>query len=163
MDGGPPCRYGLVTEGIYMDGCCTKGRGEDSTEVSPTLIMRSGPFTRVQAPEMELDVLGAESEGQIGYLLERELSGKLPGSQVVALLTQTVVDPKDPAFSNPTKFIGPMYSEQDAERYAAIPPSLPPSPVQSRDASLWSRDFSRTPVWVRESFAGLLEAFARFS
>jgi carbamate kinase len=67
---------------------------------------------------MELDVLGAESEGQIGYLLESEISGQLDGAQVVALLTQTVVDPKDPAFQNPTKFIGPMYFKEDAERCA---------------------------------------------
>jgi len=65
-----------------------------------------------------LDVLGAESEGMIGYLLERELANALPGRQVVSLLTQTVVDALDPAFRTPTKPIGPLYSEDEARRLA---------------------------------------------
>src|ERR1700690_3153652 len=50
-----------------------------------------------------LDVLGAESEGMIGYLLEQELGNALPERQVASLLTQTVVDARDPAFLRPTK------------------------------------------------------------
>ena len=63
-----------------------------------------------------LDVLGAETEGMIGYLLERELANALPDRHVASLLTQTVVDALDPAFRNPTKPIGPMYDEQSAQR-----------------------------------------------
>ncbi|HEX5616092.1 MAG TPA: carbamate kinase [Acidimicrobiia bacterium] len=65
-----------------------------------------------------LDVLGAQSEGMIGYLLERELGNAIPDRDVVSLLTQTVVDALDPAFRHPTKPIGPVYSEADAQRLA---------------------------------------------
>lgn len=66
-----------------------------------------------------LDVLGAESEGMIGYLLEQELRNALPGRDVATLLTQVVVSETDPAFSRPTKPIGPMYDEDEARRLAA--------------------------------------------
>jgi carbamate kinase len=66
-----------------------------------------------------LDVLGAESEGMIGYLLEQELGNALPERRVASLLTQTVVDPLDPAFQHPTKPIGPVYEATVAQRLAA--------------------------------------------
>ena len=65
-----------------------------------------------------LDILGAESEGMIGYLIELELENRLPKQQVVTLLTQIEVSMKDPAFKNPSKPIGPVYNEQDAKRLA---------------------------------------------
>src|SRR5688572_2626017 len=58
-----------------------------------------------------LDVLGAETEGMIGYLLEQELANALGHERVATLLTRTVVRSDDPAFQNPTKFIGPLYPE----------------------------------------------------
>lgn len=61
-----------------------------------------------------LDVLGAESEGMIGYLLEQSLANQLPKRNVATLLTQVVVDPNDPAFSHPTKPIGPVYGAKQA-------------------------------------------------
>jgi carbamate kinase len=66
-----------------------------------------------------LDVLDAESEGMIGYLLEEELRNVLPGREVATLLTQVVVDPADPAFAHPTKPIGPVYEASTAQRLAA--------------------------------------------
>lgn len=67
-----------------------------------------------------LDVLGAETEGMIGYMLEQELENALGHDRPVAtLLTQVVVDPKDPAFEKPTKFVGPVYDREEAERRAA--------------------------------------------
>ena len=65
-----------------------------------------------------LDLLGAESEGMIGYLLERELANALPEREVASLLTQTVVDALDPAFRKPTKPIGPVYGGGEAVRLA---------------------------------------------
>lgn len=65
-----------------------------------------------------LDVLGAESEGMIGYLLDQGLVGELPDRRIATLLTQVVVDPGDPAFRHPTKPIGPVYTRQEAERLA---------------------------------------------
>jgi carbamate kinase len=64
------------------------------------------------------DVLGAESEGMVGYLLDQALRNELPDSQIAALLTQVVVDPDDPAFDAPTKPIGPVYDEATAQRLA---------------------------------------------
>ncbi|WP_434111070.1 carbamate kinase [Paraburkholderia caffeinilytica] len=64
-----------------------------------------------------LDVLDAESEGMIGYLLEQELANALPArKQVATLLTRVEVDARDPAFQHPTKPIGPVYTEAEAER-----------------------------------------------
>jgi carbamate kinase len=61
-----------------------------------------------------LDVLGSETEGQIGYVLELELGNAIPEQETVALLTRVVVDADDPAFSAPSKFIGPVYSKSEA-------------------------------------------------
>ncbi|MEN0107851.1 MAG: carbamate kinase [Pseudomonas sp.] len=67
-----------------------------------------------------LDVLGAETEGMIGYMIEQELGNLLPIEVPFAtLLTQVEVDANDPAFAKPTKPIGPVYSKEDAERLAA--------------------------------------------
>jgi len=66
-----------------------------------------------------LDVLGAESEGMIGYLIEQELTNELPGRDVVTLLTQVVVDRGDSAFRNPSKPVGPVYTEETARRLAS--------------------------------------------
>jgi carbamate kinase len=64
-----------------------------------------------------LDVLGAQTEGMIGYMIEQELGNLLPFEVPFAtILTMVEVDRDDPGFSNPTKFIGPVYSESDAER-----------------------------------------------
>jgi carbamate kinase len=65
-----------------------------------------------------LDVLGAETEGMIGYLLEQELRNCLPHRHVATLLTQVKVNPQDPAFAQPTKPIGPLYSQIEAEQLA---------------------------------------------
>jgi carbamate kinase len=65
-----------------------------------------------------LDVLGSETEGQIGYVLELELDNAVPEEETVAVLTRVVVDADDPAFSAPSKFIGPMYSASEARSLA---------------------------------------------
>lgn len=66
-----------------------------------------------------LDVLGAETEGMIGYMIEQELGNLLPEEVPFAtLLTMIEVDPADPAFLDPTKFIGPVYDEAEARRLA---------------------------------------------
>ncbi|MEO1987978.1 MAG: carbamate kinase [Martelella sp.] len=66
-----------------------------------------------------LDVLGAETGGMIGYMIEQELENALDHAKPVAtLLTQVVVDARDPAFGKPTKFIGPVYDRDEAEARA---------------------------------------------
>jgi carbamate kinase len=70
---------------------------------------------------MPLDVLGAESEGWIGYALELALRNALPkDALVVTIITQTLVDAEDPAFVKPTKPIGPVYDEATAHRLAEL-------------------------------------------
>ncbi|HVQ12025.1 MAG TPA: carbamate kinase [Vicinamibacterales bacterium] len=66
------------------------------------------------------DVLGAQTEGMIGYMIEQELGNLLPFERPFAtLLTMIEVDPDDPGFKNPTKFIGPVYSKEEADHLAA--------------------------------------------
>jgi carbamate kinase len=67
-----------------------------------------------------LDILDAESEGMVGYLIEQELNNALPDGRMMAtLLTQIRVDPQDPAFRNPTKPIGPLYTQAEAKQIAS--------------------------------------------
>jgi carbamate kinase len=67
-----------------------------------------------------LDVLGAQTEGMIGYVLEQELGNVLPPDQPIAtILTMVEVDPGDPAFTNPTKFVGPVYTQAQADQLAS--------------------------------------------
>jgi carbamate kinase len=72
----------------------------------------------VQVPPYPLDVLGAETEGMIGYLLDQELVNALGARPVATLLTQVIVDADDPAFAKPTKFIGPVYTKERAQQLA---------------------------------------------
>ncbi len=67
-----------------------------------------------------LDVLGAQTEGMIGYMIEQELGNLMPFEQPFAtILSMVEVDPDDPAFENPTKPIGPLYSEEEARKLQA--------------------------------------------
>ncbi|HET9102723.1 MAG TPA: carbamate kinase [Solirubrobacteraceae bacterium] len=81
-----------------------------------------------------LDVLGSETEGQIGYVLELELDNAIRDQETVVVLTRVVVDASDPAFSAPSKFIGPVYSERDARSLAHRH-----GWVVKRDGSAWRR------------------------
>ncbi len=66
-----------------------------------------------------LDVIGAETVGMIGYMIEQELGNIIPADDhIVTVLTQVVVDSKDPAFQKPTKPVGPIYARKEAERLA---------------------------------------------
>ena len=66
-----------------------------------------------------LDILGAESQGMIGYMLQQALKNQLPQREISVLLTQVEVDPDDPAFHNPTKYIGPVYDPAQADALQA--------------------------------------------
>lgn len=72
-----------------------------------------------EVPMYPLDVLGAETAGMIGYMIQQELSNTVPGSASIAtVLTQIQVDPKDPAFQKPSKPVGPVYSKEEADKIA---------------------------------------------
>lgn len=82
------------------------------------LALEAAAYTEV--PESPLDVLGAETQGMIGYLIEQELGNRLPFEKPLAsLLTMIEVDPDDPAFTDPSKPIGPLYSQSEADKLAA--------------------------------------------
>lgn len=72
-------------------------------------------------PAYPLDVLGAESQGMIGYVVAQELRNALALRAVACLLTQTIVDAADPAFGRPTKPIGPVYPSMEEGRRASRP------------------------------------------
>src|SRR5512132_3778011 len=65
-----------------------------------------------------LDVLDAETAGQIGYVLEMQLDNYIDHQDTVAVITRVVVDESDPAFTSPSKFIGPVYGEREAAEVA---------------------------------------------
>ncbi|SFK31652.1 carbamate kinase [Pseudovibrio ascidiaceicola] len=81
------------------------------------LALQGAAYEQVEA--YPLDVLGAETVGMIGYMIEQELGNLLPFEKPFAtILTQVEVDPNDPAFKDPTKPIGPLYSKEEAEKLA---------------------------------------------
>jgi carbamate kinase len=82
------------------------------------LALQGAAYTEV--PTYPLDLLGAQTEGMIGYLIQQELGNVLPFEKHLAtLLTQIEVDPDDPAFGDPTKPIGPIYTAEQADALAA--------------------------------------------
>lgn len=106
------------------------------------LALQSDAYKSVES--YPLDVLGAESMGMIGYMIEQAFDKVLQSDPMtVTLLTQIEVDPHDAAFRDPTKFIGPVYSRDEAEKLArergwAVKPDgdkwrrVVPSPVPVR-------------------------------
>jgi carbamate kinase len=106
--------------------------------------------------EYPLDILDAETEGMIGYLLEQELGNLLaPGRPMATILTRIVVDPADPAFDHPTKPIGPVYDREAAERHA-----VEKSWTIAPDGNRWRRVVaSPQPVQILE--IGVIELLVR--
>ncbi|SDK23542.1 carbamate kinase [Streptomyces indicus] len=99
----------VVTHGNGPQVGFIKRRSDLVAEIAPEL------------PLLDLDMCVADSQGSIGYILARGLSGALPaGVRPVAVLTHTVVDAADPAFTRPTKPIGTHYARDEAERLAAL-------------------------------------------
>jgi carbamate kinase len=82
------------------------------------LALQAAAFKDVEA--YPLDLLGAQTEGMIGYLIEQELGNLLPAEVPFAtILTMVEVDAADPAFADPTKFVGPVYDDAQANGLAA--------------------------------------------
>ena len=99
----------------------THGNGP---QVGNLLIQRD--MTRTVIPEMPLDVLVAQTEGSLGYILQQELLNHLRihqiGKYVVTMITQVLVDKDDPAFSEPVKPVGPFYDRQVSQQIASEHP-----------------------------------------
>jgi carbamate kinase len=82
------------------------------------LALQAAAYTAVDA--YPLDMLGAQTEGMIGYLIEQELGNLLPAEVPLAtVLTMIEVDPDDPGFADPTKFVGPIYDDAEADELIA--------------------------------------------
>jgi carbamate kinase len=82
------------------------------------LALQAAAYTRVEP--YPLDVLDAQTEGMIGYMIEQELRNLVPRDVPFAtILTMIEVDPADPAFTSPSKFVGPLYTRSDAERISS--------------------------------------------
>ena len=71
--------------------------------------------TRDRIPPETLDIMVAETQGSIGYLLCRSLRNEIPEREIAAVLTQVLVDPDDPGFASPSKPVGPYYPQEAAE------------------------------------------------
>lgn len=87
------------------------------------VLLQNAAGERDGIPAMPMDVCGAETQGLIGYMIELGLNKVLVQEQikrnVITLVTQVVVDKDDPMFQNPTKPVGPYYTKEQAEAYAA--------------------------------------------
>lgn len=81
------------------------------------LAMQSASDPHLTTP-YPFDVLGAQTQGMIGYWLLQALQNEVPGRQVASIINQTLVEAGDPAFDNPTKFVGEVYTSDEAERLA---------------------------------------------
>lgn len=103
-------------------------------------ILLQNEIAKEQVPPMPLDVLGAESQGLIGYLIQQQLRAELKKTglniPVITVITQVLVDEKDPAFKNPTKPIGPYYPKKifkhmikEPEGWRRVVPSPKPKEI----------------------------------
>ena len=115
---GPTCAVlaELVARGVSL--VLTHGNGP---QVGRILLQQEAAAPEV--PPMPMDVCGAESQGQLGYLMAQALDAELRSrgmtQRALCLVTQVVVDGRDPAFRRPTKPVGPQYDEPTAHRIAA--------------------------------------------
>jgi carbamate kinase len=139
-------REGMTSlKGIFQKNAVTMVHG-NGPQVG-LLVLEGAAYEKESGlQQMTLDVLDAETEGMIGYLLEQEIQPYLtPDRGMATILSQILVDPKDPAFQNPTKFIGPVLTKgeaeklsvpykQDGEHYRRVVPS--PLPVKMLDNQL---------------------------
>lgn len=126
----------LIKQGY--DLVLTHGNGP---QVGNILMRNDAGESQYQIPQMPLDICVADSQGGIGYMIERMLRNVLKkhhiDKEVVTLVTAVVVDEHDPAFGEPTKRVGKMYTRKEADQLAASKGWLfKPSP-KSEDA--WRR------------------------
>lgn len=109
------CRQVAAVVGQGYQVVLTHGNGP---QVGNILIQNEE--ARALVPPMPLDVCGAQSQGQIGYMIQSELARELAAAgitmPVVTVVTQVLVDPADPAFHKPSKPVGPFYTEQRAKK-----------------------------------------------
>ncbi len=104
----------LARVAAHQDLVLTHGNGPQVG----LLALQGAAYVKVET--YPLDVLGAQTDGMIGYLLEQEMANLLPATRAVTtLITRVEVDAHDPAFGHPSKPIGPMYTKAQSEHVAA--------------------------------------------
>lgn len=103
----------LVPLAVEHDLVITHGNGPQVG----VLALQSASDPRLSTP-YPFDVLGAQTQGMIGYWLLQALQNALPGRQVAAIINQTLVSSHDPAFEDPTKFVGEVYSREESDALA---------------------------------------------
>ncbi len=108
----------LIKEGY--DLVLSHGNGP---QVGNILMQYDAGEKKYGIPQMPMDVAVADSQGSIGYMLERSLRNVLRKhgivKDIITLVTQVVVDKNDPAFNNPTKRVGKIYTKEEADKLAA--------------------------------------------
>ena len=119
-------RAALRETAAHVAGFVTEGWGIVLTHGNGPQIGLNLLRSEIAAPTVPpspLDVLGAETQGAIGYLIQHAFAEEFRrrgiGKSVVTVVTQVVVDAGDPAFAHPSKFVGPPYTQDEAGRYAA--------------------------------------------
>ncbi|MGD8781713.1 MAG: carbamate kinase [Ignavibacteria bacterium] len=94
----------------------THGNGP---QVGNLLLKNEAGHEKYKLPKMPIDICVADSQGEIGYMIERQMRNTLNDNEIdkncVTLVTQVMVDLNDPAFENPTKPIGPFYLKEEAD------------------------------------------------
>jgi carbamate kinase len=92
-------------------------------QVGNVLLQHEGGFKMFDIPAMPIDFCVAETQGSIGYMIEQQMRNVLEAEKmerdIITLITQVEVDKNDPAFQNPTKPVGPYYTQEEADKYAA--------------------------------------------
>lgn len=108
---------GLIRNGYEL--VITHGNGP---QVGNILLRNEAGYNQFKIPKMPLDICVADSQGGIGYMIDRQLRNAINKTElkknVVALITEVLVDINDPAFNNPTKPIGPYYIKEEADLLA---------------------------------------------
>ena len=102
----------------------THGNGP---QVGATLLRHDAGLKLYNVPAFPMDAAGAETQGFIGYMIQQALRNELKSRKidkyVVTVVTRTIVDENDPAFSNPTKPVGPFYTKEEADKIKAAFPN----------------------------------------
>lgn len=92
-------------------------------QVGNVLLQHEGGHKMFDIPAMPIDFCVAETQGSIGYMIEQQMRNVLESEKmerdIITLITQVEVDKNDPAFQNPTKPVGPYYTREEADKYAA--------------------------------------------
>ena len=105
---------GLINEGHNL--IISHGNGP---QVGNILLKNEAGYNTYKLPKMPLDVCVADSQGSIGYMIERQMRNVLNDNgierNVITVVTEVLVDIKDPAFENPTKPVGPFYLKEEAQ------------------------------------------------